>query len=66
MGYLETLKRLSGQKAAPVAKWLRLLATEHSLWLDHLTSVDLSLARVTCRTSKVLLADGQVDLLGDL
>ena len=32
----------------------------------HLTTVGLSLARVTCETSEVLLAGGQVFFLGDL
>ena len=32
----------------------------------HLTAMGLSLARVTCETSQVLLADGQVFFLGDL
>ena len=30
--------------------------------LDHLTAIDSSLARVTCETNQVLLADGQVFL----
>ena len=34
--------------------------------LDHLTAVGSSLARVTCETSKVLPAGGQVVFLGDL
>ena len=37
-----------------------------SKFLDHLTAANLSLARVLCETSHVLLADGQVVFLGDL
>ena len=48
---------------APVAKWLRplLLAL---LITRHLTAVGSSLAWVTCETSQILFAGGQVFFLG--
>ena len=51
--------------AAPVAEWLRTLIFR-PLIACHLTAVGSSLARVTCETSQVLLAGGQVFFLGDL
>ena len=51
-------------KAVPVAEWLRILIFSA---LNHcFTAVGLSLARVTCEKSQVLLAGGQVVFLRDL
>ena len=51
--------------AAPVAEWLRpLIFSALNRWSSH--RFGSSVARVTCETSQVLLAGGQVFFLGDL
>ena len=48
-----------------MVEWLRPLIFS-ALIARHLTAVSCSLAPVTCETSQVLLAGGQVFFLGDL
>ena len=59
MKFLNTLLQMTNTKqdgAVPVAEWLRPLIFS----ARHLTAVGSSLAQVTCGTSQVLLAGGQV------
>ena len=55
------LEGLRKKRMAPMAEWLWLLILS-----AHLTAVGLSLAGVTCETSQVLLAGGQVFFVWDL